>query len=140
MSHIYKHKDAEDYSEDVVSATGIKMRLDSFMLDVHQRREEFNTQDKGRKTQGKTTGMKMHQAQLDLISADIRAVAASIAGTTPEDLRKASAPSLLVSQQEEAATDLSHFEIPDNDFSWIDMDDFVELDWILPSEANPETK
>ncbi|PMD39173.1 hypothetical protein L207DRAFT_530611 [Hyaloscypha variabilis F] len=140
MSHIYKHKDAEDYSEDVVSATGIKMRLDSFMLDVHQRREEFNTQDKGRKTQGKTTGMKMHQAQLDLISADIRAVAASIAGTTPDDLRKASAPSLLVSQQEEAATDLSHFEIPDNDFSWIDMDDFVELDWILPSEANPETK
>jgi Mitochondrial protein from FMP27/RNA pol II promoter Fmp27 protein domain/Golgi-body localisation protein domain/Domain of unknown function (DUF2405) len=140
LSHIYKHKDAEDYSEDVVSATGIKMKLDSFMLDVHQRREKFNTQDKGRKTQGKTTGMKMHQAQLDLLSADIRAVAASIAGTTPEDLRKASAPSLLVSQQEEGATDLSHFEIPDNDFSWIDMDDFVELDWILPSEANPETK
>lgn len=140
LSHIYKHKDAEDYSEDVVSATGIKMRLDSFMLDVHQRREEFHTQDKGRKTPGKTSGMKMHQAQLDLISADIRAVAASIAGTTPEDLRKASAPSLLVSQQDGGATDLSHFEIPDNDFSWIDMDDFVELDWILPSEANPETK
>ncbi|KAG0648865.1 non sense mediated decay [Hyphodiscus hymeniophilus] len=139
LSHIYKHKDVEDYSEDVVSATGIKMRLDSFMLDVHQRREEFHTQDRGRKTQGKTTGMKMHQAQLDLISADIRAVSASIAGTTPEDLRKASAPTL-VSQHDNIPTDLSHFEIPDNDFSWIDMDDFVELDWILPSEANPETK
>ena len=24
--------------------------------------------------------------------------------------------------------------------SWIDMDDFVELDWILPAESNPETK
>ena len=139
LSHIYKHKDAEDYSEDVVSATGIKMRLDSFMLDVHQRREEFHTQDKGRKTQGKTSGMKMHQAQLDLISADIRAVSASIAGTTPEDLRKASAPAIL-SQHDNTTTDLSRFEIPDNDFSWIDMDDFVELDWILPSEANPETK
>jgi hypothetical protein len=139
LSHIYKHKDVEDYSEDVVSATGIKMRLDSFMLDVHQRREYFHTQDKGRKTQGKTSGMKMHQAQLDLISADIRAVSASIAGTTPDDLRKASAPTL-VSQNDPTTTDLSHFEIPDNDFSWIDMDDFVELDWILPSEANPETK
>jgi hypothetical protein len=137
LSHIYKHKDAEDYSEDVVSATGIKMRLDSFMLDVHQRREEFHTQDKGRKTQGKTSGMKMHQAQLDLISADIRAVSASIAGTTSEDLRRAST---LVSQLDDPTTDLSHFEIPDNDFSWIDMDDFVELDWILPSEANPQTK
>ncbi|KAE8450994.1 hypothetical protein EG329_005434 [Mollisiaceae sp. DMI_Dod_QoI] len=140
LSHIYKHKDAEDYAEDVVSATGIKMRLDSFMLDVHQRREFFPTQDKGRKTQGKTSGMKMHQAQLDLVSADIRAVSASIAGTTPEDLQKASAPSNLVSQLDVGNTDLSHFEIPDNDFSWIDMDDFVELDWILPSEANPETK
>lgn len=139
LSHIYKHKDAEDYSEDLVSATGLKMRLDSFMLDVHQRREEFHTQDKGRKTPGKTSGMKMHEAQLDLLSADIRAVSACIAGTTPEDLRKASAP-FLVSQQDQGATDFSHFEIPDNDLSWIDMDDFVELDWILPSEANPETK
>ncbi|KAI6708859.1 hypothetical protein PZA11_006075 [Diplocarpon coronariae] len=137
ISHIYKHKDAEDYAEDVVSATGLKMRLDSFMLDMHQRREEFPTHDKSRKTKGTTTGMKMHRAQLDLLSADIRAITASIAGTTPEDLHKAS---VLVSQAETPATDLSHFEIPDNDFSWIDMDDFVELDWILPSEANPETK
>ncbi|EHL02627.1 putative UPF0648 protein C3H5.09c [Glarea lozoyensis 74030] len=139
LSHIYKHKDAEDYSEDVVSATGLKMRLDSFMLDMHQRREEFLTQDRGRKTQTKTTGMKMHQAQLDLISADIRAISASIAGTSAEDLKKTSLP-FLVSQQNNGATDLSHFEIPDNDLSWIDMDDFVELDWILPSEANPQTK
>lgn len=139
VSHVYKHKDAEDYAEDVVSATGLKMRLDSFMLDVHQRREHFPTHDKGKKTQGKTSAMKMHEAQLDLLSADIRAVSASIAGTTTEDLQKASSP-VLSSQQEPAALDLSHFEIPDNDFSWIDMDDFVELDWILPSEANPETK
>lgn len=139
VSHVYKHKDAEDYAEDVVSATGLKMRLDSFMLDVHQRREQFPTQDKGKKTQGKTSAMKMHEAQLDLLSADIRAVSASIAGTTTEDLQKASSP-VVSSQQEPGALDLSHFEIPDNDFSWIDMDDFVELDWILPSEANPETK
>lgn len=139
LSHIYKHKDAEDYAEDVVSATGLKMRLDSFMLDMHQRREEFMTQDKGRNTQTKTSGMKLHQAQLDLLSADIRAVSASIAGTTPEDLQKASLPAL-ISQLERGQTDLSHFDIPDNDFTWIDMDDFVELDWILPAEANPETK
>ncbi|KAB8296060.1 hypothetical protein EYC80_008867 [Monilinia laxa] len=139
LSHVYKHKDAEDYPEDVVSATGLKMRLDSFMLDMHQRREEFNTQDKGRNTQTKTSAMKLHRAQLDLLSADIRAVSASIAGTTPEDLQKASAPTL-VSQLERGQTDLSHFDIPDNDFTWIDMDDFVELDWILPAEANPETK
>lgn len=139
LSHIYKHKEVEDYTNDVVAATGLKIRLDSFMLDMHQRREEFNTQDKGRKTQTKTTGMKINKAQLDLLNADIRAVSASIAGTTTEDLQKASAPTLQ-GQHDGGVTDLSKFEIPDNDFSWIDMDDFVELDWILPSEANPETK
>ncbi len=44
------------------------------MLDLHQRGEEFNTRDRGRKTRGRTSGMKIHAAQLDLVSADIRAV------------------------------------------------------------------
>jgi hypothetical protein len=139
LSHMYKHKEAEDYSEDVVSVTGLKIKLDSFMLDIHQRREWFNAQDKGRKTQSKTTGMKIHKAQLDLVSADIRAMSATVAGTTPEDLKKASV-SPLVDQQDMVTADISKFIISDNDFSWIDMDDFVELDWILPSETNPETK
>ncbi|KAI1375941.1 mitochondrial protein from FMP27-domain-containing protein [Hypoxylon crocopeplum] len=139
LSHIYKHKDVEDYSENSVSATGIKVRFDNFMLDIHQRREEFNTRDRGRKTNGRTTGMKIHAAQLDLVSADVRAVSASIKGTTTEAIKKNSV-STLITQQEDDGTDLSHFTIPDNDFSWIDMDDFVELDWILPSEPNPDTK
>ncbi|KAI0127796.1 mitochondrial protein from FMP27-domain-containing protein [Xylariales sp. AK1849] len=139
LSHIYKHKDAEDYSESSVSATGIKVRFDSFMLDMHQRREEFNTRDRGRKAQSRTTAMKIHAAQLDLVSADVRAVSASIKGTTTEAVKNNSI-STLIAQGDEDGTDLSHFTIPDNDFSWIDMDDFVELDWILPSEPNPDTK
>ncbi|OTA93344.1 hypothetical protein M434DRAFT_73379 [Hypoxylon sp. CO27-5] len=139
LSHIYKHKDVEDYSESSVSATGIKVRFDSFMLDIHQRREEFNTRDRGRKTNGRTTGMKIHAAQLDLVSADVRAVSASIRGTTTEAIKKNSV-STLITQQEDTSANLSHFTIPDNDFTWIDMDDFVELDWILPSESNPDTK
>jgi Mitochondrial protein from FMP27/Golgi-body localisation protein domain/RNA pol II promoter Fmp27 protein domain/Domain of unknown function (DUF2405) len=140
ISHIYKHKDAEDYTEDVVSATGLKVRLDSFMLDIHQRREEFETQVKGRKELTKTTGMRINQAELDFVSADIRAVSASIAGTTAEDLQKASEETLASYQVPAITADMSKFTIPDNDFTWIDMDDFVELDWILPSESNPETK
>lgn len=139
LSHIYKHKDVEDYDENAVSATGVKVRFDSFKLDIHQRREEFNTSDKGRKTQSRTTGMKIHAAQLDLAAADIRAVSASIKGTTTEAIKKNNLGSL-ITQQEDEGTDLSKFTIPDNDFSWIDMDDFVELDWILPSEPNPDTK
>ncbi|KAK0646546.1 mitochondrial protein from FMP27-domain-containing protein [Cercophora newfieldiana] len=139
LSHIYKHKDVEDYSESSVSATGIKVRFDSWMLDLHQRREEFNTRDSGRKTQTRTSGMKIHAGQLDLVSADIRAVSASIRGTTAEALAKQSL-STFITEQDEDGTDLSRFTIPDNDLTWIDMDDFVELDWILPTEPNPDTK
>ena len=140
IAHMYKHKDMEDYSEDAVSATGLKLRLDSFMLDLHQRREEFTTQGKGRAKQMKTSGMRINQAQLDFISADIRAVSASITGTNADDVKGATAEDLASYQQPITTADISRFTIPDNDFSWIDMDDFVEIDWILPSETNPETK
>ena len=140
IAHIYKHKDGEDYSDESLSATGIKIRLDSFMLDLHQRREEFRSPGKGRTKQMKTSGMRINQTQLDLIGADFRAVSASIAGTTSEDLKRATDEDLAAFQEPAMSTDMSRFTIPDNDFSWIDMDDFVELDWILPAETNPETK
>ncbi len=140
IAHVYKHKDAEDYSEDLVSATGLKLRLDRFILDLHQRREEFAAQGKGRAKHIKTSGMRINQAQLDFVSADIRAVSAKIAGTTSDDVKNATDDDLVYYQEPPAAVDMSRFTIPDNDFNWIDMDDFVELDWILPAETNPETK
>ncbi|KAL7918492.1 mitochondrial protein from FMP27 domain-containing protein [Trichoderma austrokoningii] len=138
LSHIYKHKDAEDYAEDAVSATGLKVRFDSFMLDLHQRREEFDTIAKTKNSPSRTTGIKIHAAHLDLACADIRAVSASLTGTTTEAIKKGSITHLTLDQDEKP--DLSRFTIPDGDYSWIDMDDFVELDWILPTEAHPETK
>ncbi|KAL2201139.1 mitochondrial protein from FMP27-domain-containing protein [Corynascus similis CBS 632.67] len=139
VSHIYKHKDVDDHSENTISATGIKVRLDSLMLDLHQRREEFNTRDRGRKTQTRTTGMKIHAGQLDFVSADVRAVSASIRGTTADAMMRNSLSTFLTDQDGDGI-DLSRFTIPDNDLTWIDMDDFVELDWILPSEPSPDTK
>jgi len=140
LAHVYKHKDAEDYAEDTVSATGLKIRLDSFVLDLHQRREYFDTQAKGKSKQTRTSAMRINQAELDFISADVRAVSANIGGTTVDDLLQASDETLASYQDPAPAVDMSQFIIPDQDFSWIDMDDFVELDWILPAESNPETK
>lgn len=144
MSHVYKHKDAEDYGSGVVAATGLKARLDSFMLDLHQRREEFRTIVQAPKSQedskqNQTTGMRINQVQLDLIRTDVRAVSASIGGTDEDDVRKASAEVVAEYNEDRVTADLSKFTIPDNDWGWVDMDDFVELGWILPSDRNPET-
>ena len=110
------------------------------MLDLHQRREYFNTMAKGRAKHMRTSGMKMNRIELDFVRADLRAVAALIAGTTAEDLEKASDEKLASLAEVPENIDLSQFTIPDLDLSWIDMDDFVELDWVLPAESNPETK
>lgn len=140
ISHVYKHKDAEDYQKNDVSATGLKMRIDSFMLDVHQRREHFDLKCKEGARAKTTSGMRINQAQLDFISADLRALSASIAGTNSEDVERANDDKLASLSTQIPPVDMSKFDIPDHDFSWIDMDDFVELDWILPAEADPVTR
>ncbi|SMY21168.1 unnamed protein product [Zymoseptoria tritici ST99CH_1A5] len=140
ISHVYKHKDAEDYAANSVSATGLKMRLDSFMLDLHQRREHFDLKGREGERTKTTSGMRINQAQLDFISADLRALSANIEGTSAEDIDKANEDTLASMHGQVPLIDMSKFDIPDNDFSWIDMDDFVELDWVLPAEADPVTK
>nr|POF14129.1 upf0648 protein [Quercus suber] len=140
ISHVYKHKDAEEYQGNTVSATGLKMKLDSFMLDLHQRREHFDIKGKDDAMTKKSSGMRINQAQLDFINADLRALSASIAGTTTEDIDNANDDTLAGFHGQLPVADMSMFDIPDNDFTWIDMDDFVELDWILPAQADPETK
>lgn len=141
VSHIYKHKDAEEYADDGnVSATGLKMKLDSFMLDLHQRREFFDIKGHDDAAAKRSSGMRINQTQVDFIAADLRAVSASITGTSAQEMEKATDEVLAGLQGQTPQVNLSKFTIPDNDFTWIDMDDFVELDWILPAESDPETK
>lgn len=141
VSHIYKHKDAEEYmDDDTVSATGLKMKLDSFMLDLHQRKEFFDIKGHDDAAAKRSSGMRINQAQVDFISADLRAVSASITGTSAKEMDKATDETLAAFHGQTPQVNLSKFTIPDNDFTWVDMDDFVELDWILPAESDPETK
>lgn len=139
ISHVYKHNDTTDFNINADSATGLKIKLENFMLDVHQRKEELEAFEKDHKTQSKTSGMKMHQAQLDLISVDIRAITASIPETSSDKLNLAEGlPQIF--ENEEKNPELAYFDNPDNDLSWIDKDDLVELDWIRPSNKSLETK
>jgi len=140
VAHIYKHKDREDYSENAVTATGLKVRLDSLKLDIHQRRELIRTHTRGRFKQTQTTAMRMNEALIDLQSADFRAVSATIEGTTADDVEKNRNDIISTFQNPLPSVDLSRFTIPDQNLDWIDMDDFVEPDWILPQESNPKTQ
>ena len=85
ISHIYKHKEPEELDKEAVSSTGLKLHLNSFMLDLHQRKEEFKSEVKGINKMIKTTRMRINQTLLDLIGADLRAVSAGFLHTQRGD-------------------------------------------------------
>ncbi|KAL7273053.1 Protein SABRE [Rhizina undulata] len=133
ISHIYKHNDKDEAGNDVIAATGLKAKLDSFMVDMHQRREETMPN-------GQSTGMRLNQAEIDFHSADIRAVSAVISESTIEELMKqADEAPMMAEGVIRYSGDMSQFTIPDGDYSWVDMDDFAELDWALPTNKTPKT-
>jgi len=140
VSHVYKHKDADEWAEDVVSATGLKVRLDSFMLDLHMRREEFTSEVKGLNKVVKTSGMRINQTLLDLSGADIRAVSASLTGTSTDSVRHATNEEIRNYTETPQVVNLSDIHIPDDDYSWVDADDFVEISWTLPVSRAPRTE
>ena len=139
VSHIYKHKEPEEIAEDAVSSTGLKIHLDSFMLDLHMRREEFRSEVKGMSKTVKTSGMRINETLLDLIGADLRAISAGFSTTSAEAVREATTERLQNYHDQPRYVDVSKFQIPDGNYDWVDADDFVEVDWILPSKDPPET-
>ena len=138
VAHVYKHSDLEDSVEESVTATGLKVRLASFKLDLHQRREGVNTPAKAHLKQTKSSAMQINQAELDFRAADFRAVSASI-HVNSKDGRNAEG-GLSPTAQPVPSIDVSRFVIPDQDLRWIDMDDFVELDWFLPQDSATQTQ
>ena len=134
ISHIYKYHDKNDNGNDIVAATGLKAKLDTFLLDIHMRREESVV------IPG-STSMKINQAELDFHSADIRAVHAVMPRETLEELMGHGADGpYCMSDTIRYTGDLSQFTVTDSDYTWIDMDDFVELDWEMPKGKTPKTK
>ncbi|KAF3914758.1 hypothetical protein ABW20_dc0100272 [Dactylellina cionopaga] len=147
LSHIYKHKDAEEYKaeaggppSDTITATGLKVKLHRFTLDAHQRKEESVMKLKGLNIDRRSTNMSIHQAELDFNTADIRAVSATIASSTSEEVKDWAGFDMPINDNATPLGDSSNFSISDGDTDWIDVDDFVELDWILPTRYSPSTK
>jgi hypothetical protein len=134
VSHIYKYHDKDEAGNDIVAATGFKIKLDALLLDIHMRREESIV------IPGSTT-MTINQAELDFHSADIRAVHAVTPGDTLEELVSQNADVLDdIADTIRYTGDMSQFTIADNDYSWVDMDDFVELDWAVNRSKTPKTQ
>lgn len=138
LSHVYKSTSAADPAK--IDITGVKARIDSFTLDLHQRKEERVVTNKQLETERKSQHMAIYRAQVDLKNTDLRAVTAVFKLDTSEDLHRENTtrdPLNPPHNQDGQETVVNgSFDVSEEDLSWIDLDDFVELDTIVP-EISP---
>lgn len=138
LSHVYKSTSTDQPTK--VDVTGIKARIDSFTLDLHQRKEERIVTNKKLETKRKSQHMAIYRAQVDLKVTDLRALTAVFEEDHSEELHDETHTKDPLNPAEVPrgvfAAHIGEFDISEDDLSWIDMDDFTELDTILP-EISP---
>ncbi|KAK7202610.1 golgi-body localization protein domain-containing protein [Myxozyma melibiosi] len=136
VSHVYLYKRDEDMHKKVMNSVGIKGRIDSFMMDLHQRREFITYTDKVTNQTRKRRKMRLNVGELDFQSADIRGVTASFKERSAEELATdvsgLLAENLETNYSEESpfsnSFPMAKLKVSDNDLTWVDIDDYRELD------------
>lgn len=125
-------------------STGIKARIGSFTLDLHQRRSP-NPGDED--SVSKRWRMNLNIGEMDFINTDLRVLQATFKEKShQESLARrfgiASSPVSSISNGFSSTSGSTHYtgkiKISDNDYSWIDMDDFDELGETSPASIFPK--
>ncbi|KAK9452154.1 golgi-body localization protein domain-containing protein [Limtongia smithiae] len=136
ICHTYLHRRDEDWIKAQLKSIGLKVRTNSFMMDIHQRRETITFTDKVLNTSSVRRKMKINVAEVDFHSADIRAMTATFKERSPEELvSQISGDQSGADSDSESRTDgsafspplLGTFRIPNNDTTWLDIDDYTEM-------------
>ncbi|KAK9453298.1 golgi-body localization protein domain-containing protein [Dipodascopsis uninucleata] len=135
ISHMYLHRRDEFDSKDSLNSVGFKGRTDSFMMDIHQCRETTTYMSRELNVKKKKRQMKINVAEIDFRVADIRGISLSFKDRTPNELFN-QLNSAIQSDSESPTSSSNHastfakFKVSDNDLTWIDMDDYTELNSI----------
>ncbi|KAK9462819.1 golgi-body localization protein domain-containing protein [Lipomyces oligophaga] len=135
ISHSYLYRKEDDAPAKGTNAVGIKGRVASFMMDLHQRREFYMYTDKVLNVQRKQRRMRMNIGEVDFQEADIRGVTATFKDRTPEELVTQIGNASVFSSEPTSPTrssgnipPLARLKVWDNDLTWVDIDDFTELE------------
>src|SRR5579859_1516394 len=138
LAHTYRHKDSSDYNKGTSTITGVKARIDRLSFDVHQRKEEKVIILKELQTKRRAMHMGFNKARVDFVSADFRAMAATIQEMSPSELHEFCHGRQMRDDDDRWAHKTIEL-VNDDDLDWIDEDDFVEVD-VLMSKTEPVGK
>ncbi|ANB13200.1 hypothetical protein AWJ20_1482 [Sugiyamaella lignohabitans] len=145
VCHTYRHPNSDNLEKCTRdAATGLKAKIDNFTMDLHQRRQPVGSA-------AQRWRMKMNLGELDFKGTDLRVICAEFKEKSPEVLlmEKNRADAALANNSPVSSiTDDSggpstipssgEFNISDNDYTWIDLDDFSEMGEIIPVNSAPK--
>lgn len=124
-------------------STGLKAKFGSFSLDLHQRRSPNQIGEDS----AKRWRMHLNVGEMDFVNTDLRVLQATFKEKSHQEFlaRKfgiTTSPGSSISNGYSNNSGSTHFtgkiKISDNDYSWIDMDDFDELGETSPASIFPK--
>ncbi|SPO27179.1 uncharacterized protein UTRI_10641_B [Ustilago trichophora] len=137
ITHQYRQFNKEDWARGLRTHVGIKARIDSFTLDMHQRQQE-TVKDRPELGGPRIVFHKpFYEAEVKCEAIDLKAFAAR--------MRENSEAPAAVEDQEigESMFDelfAEDVEISDDELVWIDMNDLVELDASVITDPTPKIR
>ncbi|MCO5556532.1 hypothetical protein L7F22_010081 [Adiantum nelumboides] len=136
ISHLYPQQDKSDWANGMTSLLGIKTRTSVFHFDLHQRQQETVRERPELGESRKVFHKPFYEAEIDLGEIDFR----TLAGQFREPEKQ-----LFPHDEGDAGDETQDIfagecEINERDAEWIDLNDFVELDWRPPQNRPPRIK
>ncbi|KAK6459350.1 mitochondrial protein from FMP27-domain-containing protein [Scheffersomyces xylosifermentans] len=155
ISHMYMHSIMDSKHKNKIAFTGLKAKFAKCSIDLHQTKEYVTYVNKKLGINNKVQHLKMNQSEIQVDEADVRFVNAVFVDTSMfghlerylkgnhelESSFSATSPSTKFSDVTQNFKGwLENVDVFDDDFSWVDPDDFVELEVREPLSPYPKIK
>lgn len=154
ISHLYIHSSSGELDQQSKTAfTGLKGKFSTCAIDLHQRKEQIRYVNEKLNINNKVLHLKMNEGGVDINEADIRFVNAifnekSVRGYLATFMKGSnSSDSASSPSQKSLDEDINNFsdwienvDVFDNDNSWIDPADYVELHQSVQPSSHPSIR
>ncbi|CAG8471285.1 11754_t:CDS:2 [Paraglomus brasilianum] len=134
LGMFYKHQAFNEQADGRTQFLGFKGKIDQFTIDLHQRVQEKIIEADEQQVESKE--MVLHEAEMDFKDLDLRCI---VVRYTEDDIDFCECKEDESEKQEDAFGKDEDFVLYKEDDEWIDLDDYMEIGWILP-EALPRVQ
>ena len=137
LAHTYTQHSWEDWSRGHTKVLGIKGRIGTFNVDMHQREQEERVYSEHLKTTRKTLHKAFFRVEIDCKDTELRVLSARFTDANKPNVDPG------VDFENDTDTDSLGLDdaepIPDEDLPWVDLDDYYDL-FVILQDHNPSMR